>query len=58
MVCVPDYDTFESAWLQYQFVVYNKAEVKIGYSEVYGDVAFTRCGANAPAVTPKPSTHG
>jgi CSLREA domain-containing protein len=55
---VPDYTAFESAWLQYQFVVYNKAEVKIGYSEVYGDVAFTRCGANAPAVTPKPSTHG
>jgi hypothetical protein len=46
---VPNYTTFESAWLQYQFVVYNKAEVKIGYSEVFGDVAFTRCGPNKPA---------
>ncbi|MBN2085238.1 MAG: CSLREA domain-containing protein [Anaerolineales bacterium] len=46
---VPEYSAFESAWLQYQFVVYNKAEEKIGYSEVYGDVAFTRCGPNRPA---------
>jgi len=46
---VPNYTAFESAWLQYQFVVYNKAEVKIGYSEVFGDVAFTRCGPNKPA---------
>jgi CSLREA domain-containing protein len=46
---VPDYSAFESAWLQYQFVVYNKAEEKIGYSEVFGDVAFTRCGPDKPA---------
>jgi CSLREA domain-containing protein len=46
---VPEYTAFESAWLQYQFVVYNKAEEKIGYSEVFGDVAFTRCGPNRPA---------
>jgi CSLREA domain-containing protein len=48
---VPEYSAFESAWLQYQFVVYNKAEEKIGYSDVFGDVAFTRCGADKPKTT-------
>ncbi|MBN1438792.1 MAG: CSLREA domain-containing protein [Anaerolineales bacterium] len=46
---VPEYNSFEEAVLQYQFVVYNKNQEKIGYSEVYGDVAFTRCSPNRPA---------
>jgi CSLREA domain-containing protein len=48
---VPEYSAFESAWLQYQFVVYNKAEEKIGYSDVYGDISFLRCGADRPKTT-------
>jgi CSLREA domain-containing protein len=45
---VPGYDSFETAWLQYQFVVYNKAQEKIGMSPVYGDISFLRCGAERP----------
>jgi hypothetical protein len=44
---VPDYSKFESAWLQYQFVVHNKAGEVISRSDVYGDIAFTRCSSNA-----------
>jgi hypothetical protein len=44
---VPKYNSFESAVLQYQFVVYNKAEAKIGYSEVFGDVTLKRCSPSA-----------
>jgi hypothetical protein len=36
---VPDYDKFDNAWLQYQFVAYNKSQKEIGRSDVYGDVA-------------------
>ena len=53
---VPEYDKFEAAVLQYQFVVYNKAQEKIGYSEVYGDVAFSRCSPNTVKNTPTPRT--
>ena len=55
---VPDYDKFETAWLQYQFVVYDKAAEKIGYSEVFGDVAFTRCGSNSTRSTSTPDVTG
>ncbi|MBN2085237.1 MAG: CSLREA domain-containing protein [Anaerolineales bacterium] len=55
---VPEYDTFETAWLQYQFVVYNKAQEKIGYSEVYGDIAFSRCGSNSARSTSTPDATG
>jgi CSLREA domain-containing protein len=50
---VPEYNTFEEAVLQYQFVVYNKAREKIGYSEVYGDISFSRCSPNSPGITGK-----
>ncbi len=46
---VPEYNTFEEAVLQYQFVVYNKAQEKMGYSEVFGDIAFSRCSPNKPS---------
>ena len=51
---IPDYDKFENAWLQYQFVAYNKAKEKIGASDVYGDVAFRKCGrvGTTPTKTP------
>jgi hypothetical protein len=55
---VPDYDKFESALLQYQFVVYNKAQEKIGYSEVYGDIAFTQCGSDSTRSTRTPDVTG
>jgi CSLREA domain-containing protein len=55
---VPDYDKFESAWLQYQFVVYNQAQEKIGYSAVYGDIAFTQCGSDSTRSTRTPDVTG
>ncbi len=42
---VDGYHEFESAVLQYQFVAYNKAQAVIGRSDVYGDIAFKRCGS-------------
>jgi hypothetical protein len=50
---VPDFNKFEKAILQYQFIVYNKAQQKIGFSETYSDIALTRCGPNAPGTTGK-----
>jgi CSLREA domain-containing protein len=41
---VPHYQDFADAILQYQFVAYNGAQAEIGRSEVYGDIAFKRCG--------------
>jgi CSLREA domain-containing protein len=46
---VPQYSDFEEAVLQFQFVVYNKAQTEIGRSDVFGDIAFSRCGAGKPA---------
>ncbi|MGB7537474.1 MAG: right-handed parallel beta-helix repeat-containing protein [Anaerolineales bacterium] len=46
---VPGFNGFESAVLQYQFVAYNKAQEVIGRSDVYGDIAFKKCGAPAGA---------
>lgn len=40
----PEYQNFPDAVLQYQFVAYNEAQEVIGRSEVFGDVAFKRCG--------------
>jgi CSLREA domain-containing protein len=45
----PEYQQFADAVLQYQFVAYNKAQEKIGSSEVYGDIAFKRCGVTGAA---------
>jgi CSLREA domain-containing protein len=45
---VPGYNSFEEAWLQFQFVVYNKNQEKIGYSEVFGDITLLRCSAGRP----------
>jgi len=42
---IPEYDKFAEAVLQYQFVVYNKAQAEIGRSGVYEDIAFAKCGA-------------
>ena len=47
-----DYDKFTDAWLQYQFVAYNKAQKEIGRSDVFGDVSFGRCGRTVPGRTP------
>jgi CSLREA domain-containing protein len=46
---VNGFNGFESAVLQYQFVAYNKAQAVIGRSDVYGDIAFKKCGAPAGA---------
>ena len=43
---IPEYTKFPEAVLQYQFVVYNKAQEKIGYSEVFGDISVKRCGVD------------
>jgi hypothetical protein len=57
---LPDYDKFADAWLQYQFVAYNKGQKEIGRSDVFGDVSFGRCGRTAVTPTPtrRPATHG
>jgi hypothetical protein len=54
---LPDYGKFTDAWLQYQFVAYNKAQKEIGRSDVFGDVSFGRCGRTGitPSLTPKPA---
>ena len=52
-----DYNRFSSGMVQYQFVVYNKAQEVIGRSEVYADLAFGACGKPAGAVsTPTPKS--
>jgi len=51
---VPEYDQFDNAWLQYQFVAYNKGQKEIGRSDVYGDVAFRKCATP----TKKPGISG
>jgi len=52
---IPDYDKFPESTLQYQFVVYNAAQEKIGMSDVFGNVTLKRCGRPAgPAATPTP----
>ncbi len=56
---LPDYEKFPDAWLQYQFVAYNKAKKEIGRSDVFFDVSFGRCGGTAITPTPtKPKTVG
>jgi len=57
---LPEYEKYPDAWLQYQFVAYNKAQKEIGRSGVFGDVSFGRCGGAAvtPTPTKKPATHG
>jgi CSLREA domain-containing protein len=54
---VPDGDKFADAWLQYQFVAYNKAKKEIGRSEVFRDVSFGGCGAGITP-TKKPGLTG
>jgi hypothetical protein len=50
-----DFNKFGDGVVQYQFVVYNKAQAVIGRSEVYGDLAFQACGKPAGvANTPTP----
>ncbi len=46
---VNGFNGFDSAVLQYQFVAYNKAQAVLGRSDVYGDIAFKKCGAPAGA---------
>jgi CSLREA domain-containing protein len=57
---LPEYDKYPDAWLQYQFVAYNKAQKEIGRSDVFGDVSFGRCGGAAitPTPTRRPATVG
>jgi hypothetical protein len=55
---VPDYDKFDNAWLQYQFVAYNKSQKEIGRSDVYGDVALRKCGGAGITPTKKPGMTG
>jgi CSLREA domain-containing protein len=55
---IPDYDKYTDAWLRYQFVAFNKAQERIGESEVFADVSFGRCGSAAAGrftPTPKPA---
>jgi hypothetical protein len=51
---IPDYEKFNDAWLQYQFVAYNKSEAEIGRSDVFSDVSFGRCGVKSAAPTRTP----
>jgi len=55
---MPDYDKFTDAWLQYQFVAYNKAQKEIGRSDVYGDITFQKCGGAGTTPTKKPGMTG
>jgi hypothetical protein len=55
---LPEYDKYPDAWLQYQFVAYNKAQKEIGRSEVFGDVSFGRCGRTGTTPTKKPGLTG
>ncbi|HEY5118326.1 MAG TPA: right-handed parallel beta-helix repeat-containing protein, partial [Anaerolineales bacterium] len=55
---LPDYDKFTDAWLQYQFVAYNKAQKEIGRSDVFGDVSFGRCGGTGITPTKKSGMTG
>jgi len=57
---IPDSGKFIDAWLQYQFVAYNKSQQEIGRSPVFSDVSFGRCGRTAPTPSPtkRPATHG
>ncbi len=41
---IPDFGKFPDAWLQYQFVAYNKAQKEIGRSDVFWDVTLGKCG--------------
>jgi CSLREA domain-containing protein len=52
---VPDGDKFADAWLQYQFVAYNKAQKEIGRSDVFWDVSFGRCGRTGITPTKTPA---
>jgi CSLREA domain-containing protein len=47
---LPDYKNFTDAWLQYQFVVYDAGQNKIGMSDVFGNVSVKRC--KAPGIVP------
>jgi trimeric autotransporter adhesin len=55
---VPDYEKFTDAWLQYQFVAYNKAQQEIGRSEVFADVTLGKCGGAGTTPTKKPGMTG
>ncbi len=57
---LPDYGKFTDAWLQYQFVAYDKAQKEIGRSDVFSNVSFGRCGGAVvtPTPTKSPATHG
>jgi hypothetical protein len=55
---LPEYDKYPDAWLQYQFVAYNKAKKEIGRSDVFGDVSFGRCGGAGITPTKKPGITG
>lgn len=50
MYDLPDYKNFTDAWLQYQFVVYDAGQNKIGMSDVFGNVSVKRC--KAPGIAP------
>jgi hypothetical protein len=52
---IPDYNKFPEAALQYQFVVYDEGQNKIGMSDVFGNITLKRCGrAPGPAATSTP----
>ncbi|MGD0172998.1 MAG: right-handed parallel beta-helix repeat-containing protein [Anaerolineales bacterium] len=55
---IPDYGKFADAWLQYQFVAYNKAQKEIGRSGVYSDVTLGKCGGAGVTPAKKPGTTG
>ena len=55
---IPDSGKFADAWLQYQFVAYNKSQKEIGRSQVFSDVSFGRCGRAGTTQTKKPGMTG
>jgi hypothetical protein len=40
---IPDFTKFEEAWVDYQFVAYNKAFERVETSEVYSDLTLSAC---------------
>ncbi len=55
---IPDSGKYADAWLQYQFVAYNKAQKEIGRSDVYSDVSLGKCGGAGTTPTKKPGMTG
>ena len=40
---IPNFTKFETAWVQYQFVAYDKAFGRVATSDVYSDIVLSAC---------------